>query len=157
VGRSGRDGQASIATWLPWPEKDLRIASRVGHRQQIGGEKGFERWRSMINSAQSLGGSRFRVDTGGLPSYLDDPSEKNRYWNLNPLTQMARAGLIAIEAESPPHRDDAEPVEEWEARREAAYEQFRRTAVVTLRGTGSLRTEADWTAATAPLLEGTLS
>jgi len=157
VGRSGRDGEASVALWLPYANRDLRIATQVSHRQQIGGQKGFERWRSMTDGAERLGGNKLRVDLGSLPSYLDDPSEKNRYWNLNTLTQMARADLISVEAEAPPHRDEVETQEEWEARRNEAYERFRRTAVVSLRAAGGLRKEADWAAATTPMLQRTLT
>jgi hypothetical protein len=111
----------------------------------------------MTDGAERLGMGRLRVDLGSLPIYLDDPSEKNRYWNLNTLTQMARAGLISVESEAPPHRDESETIEQWEARRSEAYERFRRTAVVSLRDAGGLRTETDWATATGPMLHRTLT
>lgn len=151
VGRSGRDGHTSVSLFMPCHAVDMPIAADISQRQLIGGQKGFERWRTMIERAESLGAGRFRLDTGELPRHLDDPSQKNRYWNLNTLTQMARAGLISLETEPPPRRAEHEPPEDWEARRQRAYDQYRRSAVVRILTARTLRTEAGWEEMTAPL------
>jgi ATP-dependent DNA helicase RecQ len=148
VGRSGRDGQVSVALFMPCYAEDFSVADRISTRTLIGGPKGFGRWSAMINGAEALEDGTFRVDTGELPRYLDDDSERNRYWNLNTLTQMARAALIVLESERPPRRAEDESDEEWEVRREQVFERYRRSAVVRLKGAGSLRTVEEWTVAT---------
>jgi len=124
VGRSGRDGHASIALLLPVLGQDERVAGQLSRRRLIGDEKGFGHWRGMIDRAERLGGGRFRLDTTVVPGHLENPSERNREWNFHTLTQMARAGLVQLEAET--GRTDPD------------------TVVVHVTEAGELRTPVQW-------------
>jgi superfamily II DNA/RNA helicase len=100
VGRSGRDGKASVSMAL-WTDSDARVARSMAEARLIGDEKAWKRWRGM---------SRGTVEDGVMTVDLTTPtvdvmyprSETNRYWNIQALSAMDRAGMISLEWPSPP-------------------------------------------------------
>jgi len=100
VGRGGRDGRASASLVL-YTANDLKQAKNA--RKLIRVELGRERWGAMVRSWEPMGDGRYRVPVDAAPAY--NPNADNDYnvaWNLRTLTLMARAGLIALDAEAPP-------------------------------------------------------
>jgi ATP-dependent DNA helicase RecQ len=100
VGRSGRDGKASVSMVL-WTDSDARVARSMAEARLIGDEKAWKRWRGM---------SRGIVEDGVMTVDLTTPtvdviypwSEANRYWNTQALSAMDRAGMIRLEWPTPP-------------------------------------------------------
>ena len=100
VGRGGRDGLASISLVL-YTAGDLKWAKNV--RKLISLELGQERWKAMVLNWQPIGYGRYRVPIDVAPAYSPNAqSDYNVAWNLRTLTLMARAGVIALDAEAPP-------------------------------------------------------
>jgi ATP-dependent DNA helicase RecQ len=101
VGRSGRDGHASIALIAPVPG-DYQVAESVARQKVISVEKGLSRWASMFGHSErdaEINGAipRFFVDTSIAPRYnIDLMGERHEDWNGRTLSLMARAGLIAF-------------------------------------------------------------
>jgi hypothetical protein len=101
VGRSGRDGRASIALIAPAPG-DYQVAESIARQKVISIEKGLSRWASMFGHAErdvETNGAmpRFFVDTSIAPRYnIDLMGERHEDWNGRTLSLMARAGLIAF-------------------------------------------------------------
>ena len=100
VGRSGRDGKASVSMVL-WTDSDAKVARNMAEARLIGDEKAWRRWRGM---------SRGTVEEGVMTVDLTTPtvdviypwSEANRYWNTQALSAMDRAGMIRLEWPPPP-------------------------------------------------------
>jgi len=100
VGRSGRDGHASVSLVL-WTDPDAEVARSMAEAKLIGPEKAWKRWRSM---------SRGPVADGVLAADLTAPTEDvtypwsdaNRYWNTQTLSAMDRAGMVSLEWPTPP-------------------------------------------------------
>ncbi|MGW5054361.1 protein DpdF [Actinokineospora sp. NPDC004072] len=94
VGRGGRDGNASTAVAL-WTDADVEVADDLSRARLIGPEKAWKRWQSMQVSS-----SRGRITTVDLTAGTDDVrypwSDGNRYWNLQTLSAMDRAGMIRL-------------------------------------------------------------
>jgi ATP-dependent DNA helicase RecQ len=100
VGRGGRDGRAAVSLVL-YTANDLKFAKNA--RKLISVELGQERWRAMVRDWQPVGNGFYRVPINVAPVY--NPNAQNDYnvaWNLRTLTLMARAGVIALDAEPPP-------------------------------------------------------
>ena len=117
VGRAGRDGCACVALLLHTPTDEEQAAS-LAFPKLIGDEKAFERWSSMVASAQPHPNipEVYWVDLTQLPSHLRVKSEASVDWSVRALTLMARAQLIelvamhsdqAIEDETPVNITDA--------------------------------------------------
>lgn len=118
VGRGGRDGRASASLVL-YTANDLKQAKNA--RKLIRVELGRERWSAMVRAWEPLGDGRYRVPVDAAPPY--SPNADNDYnvaWNLRTLTLMARAGLIALDAEAPPTVTAKEDMSEAEVL--AAYD-----------------------------------
>ncbi|GIV03592.1 MAG: hypothetical protein KatS3mg015_2422 [Fimbriimonadales bacterium] len=94
VGRSGRDGYASLALML-YTKKDYEIAQSMASRTYIGVEKGLSRWERMFHTSERLGEGLHAVSLEVAPE-AGMSSRKNEYWNLRTLTLMHRAGLIEL-------------------------------------------------------------
>jgi superfamily II DNA/RNA helicase len=100
VGRSGRDGKASVSMVL-WTDSDARVSRSMAEARLIGEDKAWKRWRGM---------SRGTVKDGVMTVDLTTPtvdvvypwSEANRYWNTQTLSAMDRAGMIGLEWPTPP-------------------------------------------------------
>jgi ATP-dependent DNA helicase RecQ len=135
VGRSGRDGHASVALWIPVPGADLREAQGIEGSTVIGDEKAWLRWTAMRLSHRrdpTASPDVLIVDTSAVPTHLQVPSEKNRLWNRNTLTLLARAGALELLTLPPPRRGDNESDEEWEVHRKGKWQQFRDEVAVKL-------------------------
>jgi ATP-dependent DNA helicase RecQ len=100
VGRSGRDGNASVSMVL-WTDTDAKVAQGLAEARLIGDEKAWKRWRSM-----SRGSVESDLMTADLTAATEDVtypwSEANRYWNTQALSAMDRAGMIKLEWPTPP-------------------------------------------------------
>jgi superfamily II DNA/RNA helicase len=111
VGRGGRDGKAAISLTLHTTE-DAEIAKSLNDNSAITIERGFQRWKSMFSSKETLLDGRFRVPVDIPPSLqqgdIDMNSQKNQAWNIRTLTLMSRAGLIEIDSKQPPQKADFE-------------------------------------------------
>lgn len=105
VGRGGRDGLASVSIVVHEP-RDRTVATGLAKRQDIGSEKGWERWKSMLGGATD--------STDGLSvslrsiwnQELDPTGERNRSWNLHTLTLMELAGMVRLGWRNPPPPSD---------------------------------------------------
>ena len=100
VGRSGRDGRASVSLVL-WTDPDAEVARSMAEARLIGPEKAWKRWRSM-----SRGPVTDDILTADLTAPTEDVtypwSDANRYWNTQTLSAMDRAGMISLEWPTPP-------------------------------------------------------
>lgn len=135
VGRSGRDGHASVALWLPVLHTDLREAQGIEASTVIGSEKAWLRWSAMRLSHRpdaAAPADALVVNTSVVPSHVEGASEKNRLWNRNTLTLLARSGALELVTLPPPHRQDDESDEEWERRGEHEWQRFRDEVAVRL-------------------------
>lgn len=106
VGRGGRDGRAAVALMLHAAD-DRRIAEDLSMNRVIGVELGLERWAAMQRDAVPLADDRLRVSLGARRGAITRSSRENEAWNLRTLSLMMRAGLIRLDAEPPPAREDA--------------------------------------------------
>ena len=107
VGRGGRDGRASVSLLLHAPE-DREVARDLNQKTIITTEKGFERWKAMFFSREELADGRTRVPVDVVPEYgFGDfaNSARNVAWNVHTLALLARSGVIDLDAQPPPRRD----------------------------------------------------
>ena len=100
VGRSGRDGNASVSMVL-WTDADARVAQGMAEARLVGDEKAWKRWRGLRQGPGKNG-----VKTVNLTTSTEDVnypwSDANRYWNTQVLLAMDRAGMISLEWPEPP-------------------------------------------------------
>jgi ATP-dependent DNA helicase RecQ len=145
VGRAGRDGRACLSLLL-WTDEDKRVAGSLNKRRTISTDRGFERWRRMFGQREPVDAQRdvFRLSLSALPADILADSDENRAWNLRTLTLMCRAGLLSMEAEPPPNRSSDDPEATTETDLAAAFERYRATCVVSVRGHDA-HEEATWT------------
>jgi superfamily II DNA helicase RecQ len=106
VGRGGRDGSASAAILLHTPS-DVGVAENLSANRIIGVELGLERWTAMLDRAERLGSNRYRVSLDSRRSTIFRGSRENEAWNLRTLSLMMRAGLIRLDAETPPATEES--------------------------------------------------
>ena len=106
VGRGGRDGRTAVALMLHSAE-DRRVAEDLSMNRVIGVELGLERWAAMQRDATPLGDDRYRVSLDARRGAILRSSRENEAWNLRTLSLMMRSGLIGLDAEPPPAREDA--------------------------------------------------
>ncbi|MFI6603532.1 protein DpdF [Nonomuraea sp. NPDC050536] len=138
VGRSGRDGRASVSMVL-WTDSDARVAREMAEARLIGDEKAWKRWRSMK--------SRAAVESGVLMVDLTTPTEDvtypwsdaNRYWNTQTLSAMDRAGMLSVEWPTPPDV----PVDATEEELQEIFAEHRNSMSVRIRH-GDLADEASF-------------
>lgn len=114
VGRGGRDGKPSLSLTL-YTKKDFEIAHNLNNDSAIKIDKGLQRWKTMFSKQENLGNGRFRVPIDKPRSFqsenIDRISSQNRAWNIRTLILMNRAGLIEIDAQEPPHKNNFESEE----------------------------------------------
>lgn len=100
IGRGGRDGHASTSLLIYSPE-DLYDSKRIGDKRLIGEEKGFQRWLTLFENAEHLGGRLFKIDLTSAPHYIEtefeEANDKHAEWNAHTLTLMARSNLISFQ------------------------------------------------------------
>ena len=108
VGRTGRDGNASVSIVI-YLDRDIRVARSMGKARNIKIDKGLERWKNMFENKVSLrepSGSLIGVPINvGRRLHHDPESKRNVEWNVRTLTLMSRAGLIELD-EVPPEPSD---------------------------------------------------
>lgn len=100
VGRSGRDGCASLSLLLPAYE-DLKIAKSLNQKAVISVDRGLTRWRSLFDHAlpgRNLSERIVNLDTppSMTPEDINMLGIRNSDWNARTLALMARAGLIQL-------------------------------------------------------------
>lgn len=135
VGRSGRDGKASVSMVL-WTDADARVAQGMAEARLIGDEKAWKRWRGLSRSTVEDG-----VMTVDLTTPTEDVSypwsEANQYWNTQTLLAMDRAGMISLEWPTPPDvpadSTEEELREIFAARRSSMSFRIRQTDLATER------------------------
>lgn len=98
VGRSGRDGRASVSLLL-YTNADIDAAKEMAGSSLIGNDLAFERWESMIGHpvSQDLERSVVWVDLRRKRADISVDSPTNRDWNLRTLNLMTSAGLLELE------------------------------------------------------------
>ena len=132
VGRSGRDGQASMSLVLHTP-RDLDIASDLNRKRILTQEVAGQRWRAMLDHVgreDHLDGGRLRLQLGRRWSRVRREGSYNVAWNLRTIGLAARSHLLEIDGEPPPKRRPDETSGKWEARREEAFAERADTVVV---------------------------
>lgn len=114
VGRAGRDGRATTAVLYAGP-RDGDIARRLAGATFIGDAKGWNRWRTLLRSAERVQGPptavRYRVRKSALPTYMDRGFGRSAAWNIRTLTLMAQAGVISLRAPTWVPAEGASPEE----------------------------------------------
>lgn len=115
VGRAGRDGRATAAVLYSGPS-DRRIAANLAGATFIGPDKGWTRWKALMETAAKVEGAsklRFRVRKSALPTYLDQGYGRSAQWNIRTLTLMAQAGIIKLRTPTwcPPEKTAPEQVQ----------------------------------------------
>lgn len=127
VGRSGRDGRASTSLVL-WTRADQRVAERLAQARLIGPDLAWERWSGMRAGVWRDG--ELTVDLRAAHDGVRYPSsEANRYWNIQTLAAMERAGMIEWRFPEPPQI----AVETDDDAVRLAFEDHRASARVILR------------------------
>jgi ATP-dependent DNA helicase RecQ len=126
-GRGGRDGNASLATMIYYPEQ-LEVAQNLATSKLITSELGLLRWNGMRRNAHQSEDGYWKVSLATLHTGLDRNSKRNRSWNWRTLLLMRRAGLIDIHlrAFSPPVLLDGEEwsSESYQKRLEISYREY---------------------------------
>jgi superfamily II DNA/RNA helicase len=133
VGRSGRDGKASVSMVL-WTDSDAGVAQGMAEARLIGHEKAWKRWRGLSRGPVEDG-----VMTADLTTSTEDVkypwSGANRYWNTQALLAMDRAGMISLEWPTPPdvpaESTDEELQEIFAARRNAMSFRIQQSDLAT--------------------------
>jgi ATP-dependent DNA helicase RecQ len=133
AGRAGRDGRASISIIL-YDETDISTASNMAVPSYLTEKNAFERWRTMNQRGHNVGNNEFLLDTGLVPSNLQQDTEYNRNWNLRTLTMMSRAGLIKLSSIEPKvvGLNATEKLNEEQINEDARWAKFFRTQKVKL-------------------------
>ena len=153
VGRSGRDGNASVSFLLPCTEADTSTAKSISSERIISLDKGFERWSDLIKSEKAVRANGiWQVDLNSRPKHIQQDSDANAAWNLRTLVLLNRAGIIRLESSRPSdiQRADQESDASFEKRRKSAMEQFFATAHFTIRESGGHLDPAVWEAEVKP-------
>jgi len=131
VGRSGRDGHASVSVLIP-AHRDWTTARTLAQDAIIGVEKAKQRWTTMRMGSEPAEGGGRRVKLGDLPPYLFRGSDMSDEWNLRTLLLLQQSGVLRIRVEEPPCRLPEETDEAWDNRLAEEWERQRTTRVVEL-------------------------
>lgn len=100
VGRAGRDGKATTSLVL-WTDTDLEVAKGLAEARQIGGATAWIRWERL--RIGRVVDQRLTIDLTTPHEGVTYPfSDANRYWNMQTLLGMQRAGMIQIQWPEPP-------------------------------------------------------
>ena len=125
VGRTGRDGRASVALLVTSPN-DWNVAESLAKERLISVNRGFERWHSMW-ARRTLGpDGHYIVNLNDRPANIDQSGPRNISWNLRTLVLMVQAGLIRLLPHRPPQiqQSENETEEDFSLRRSAALGKF---------------------------------
>ncbi|MDS4027279.1 MAG: protein DpdF [Candidatus Contendobacter sp.] len=101
VGRSGRDGCASLSLLLP-AHDDRQMAYSLNQQTIISVDRGLTRWRAMFDNSRLGRDPHERIINLNtpptlLPGDIDMLGIRNADWNARTLALMARAGLIRLQ------------------------------------------------------------
>lgn len=106
VGRSGRDGYASLSVLIPNTSKDnngsdLEKAHGLVRGRVLRVETIVSRWMSLLNAALT-NGDIVEIDTTTVPKYFTEEAaqyagERNSVWNINLLLFLHRIGFVDIQ------------------------------------------------------------
>ena len=102
VGRSGRDGRASVSLLVTTPD-DERLASDMASQARIGIDRGFQRWQEMSIHGRSGPDGTYIVSLNRRPHDIDYAGPRNASWNLRTLLLMRRARLLDFRPHLPHH------------------------------------------------------
>ncbi len=101
VGRSGRDGCASISMLLPAYE-DVKVAKSLANQTVITVKRGFQRWCAMFNHQSRINydnltfGLKMDIAPSNSPEDIDLVGQRSIDWNARVLSLMARSNLIRL-------------------------------------------------------------
>ena len=125
VGRSGRDGRASVSLLVTTPH-DAEIASDLALQTRISIDRGYQRWQEMSIHGKHGPNGTYIVSLDRKPHDIDYSGRKNASWNLRTLILMRRAGLLEFRPHLPPYLERAsdEPEEAFLIRQKAAFDLF---------------------------------
>ncbi len=148
VGRGGRDGRASVSLLLCTPE-DREVARDLNQKTIITTEKGSERWQAMFFSKEDLPGGRIRVPVDVIPEYgfgRFTTGRRSDAWNVHTLALLARSGVIDLDAQPPPRRDEfiGEDGAFDEERFQAEFARHRNQRVLRIIDEAHLDLEKTW-------------
>ncbi len=134
VGRSGRDGRASVALLL-WTPGDAKMAEHLATDPAISVERGLARWNAMFHSRNDKRVKRsttIKVRTDARPPGITEGSDLNVSWNLRTLVLMSRAGMIRFTCVPPVEVSElpGETRDRFELRRRNALDEAAVTAAV---------------------------
>ena len=105
VGRSGRDGTASLSLLAIAPG-DESLALRLNRKKIITPDKGWRRWRRMVKNSE-VASRLHRINLDWFPAHMDEGHEQNRAWNVRILNLMARSDLVRLTPSSPADEGEA--------------------------------------------------
>lgn len=132
VGRGGRDGRACVSLLLHTRE-DRKTAQRLNRKSILKTVKGYDRWEAMFRARDTLPDGRIRVPVEVIPRYRFGEirkSKRNMAWNVHTLALLARSGVIDLDAQPPPRRDqflsDGGAVDEEQFQRECDLHHHQR-------------------------------
>lgn len=100
VGRSGRDGNATVALSL-WTQVDEDLANEMSSAKMISASLAWKRWERL--RLGTINGKTVSVDLSSAHdgvTYLF--SDANRYWNVHTLLSMERVGMLQMQWPDPP-------------------------------------------------------
>lgn len=152
VGRSGRDGRASVSVLLPCDDADKPTAKSISQDRIISLEKGRERWSDLIKAGKPINSDGvWYVDLNTRPKHITQDSDANVAWNLRTLVLLNRAGIIRLESSEPPTVEKVEEESEatFEKRRQSVMERYFSTAYLTILNEGHLD-ESIWESVVKP-------
>ena len=118
VGRSGRDGRASVSLLVTAPEDWTEVAG-IGKPRFISAQYGLDRWKRMYQERKTLESIPHTILVNlNAARELDMHGDYNRNWNVRTLQLLQRAGAldfvghdeedydhVAVRPTSVPHTD----------------------------------------------------
>lgn len=114
VGRSGRDGNATVALSL-WTEVDEKVADDMSTARMISSSLAWRRWKLL--RLGTISGQTIKVDLSAAHDGVTYPySDANRYWNIHTLLSMERVGMLEMQWPDPPEVTGDESEEEVAAK-----------------------------------------
>lgn len=133
VGRSGRDGRASVSLLITTPD-DERLASDLAIQATIGIDRGFQRWQEMSIHGRGGPDGTYIVSLNRRPHDIDYAGPKNASWNLRTLLLMRRARLLDFRPHLPTHLEPEtdETVESYQKRQKRELDRFASEVAIKL-------------------------
>lgn len=143
VGRTGRDGNASVSFLLPCESVDRGTAESISRPRILREENALKRWTSMIqgNDAKRIEGREvWSVNLKTKLAHIEGDTDANVAWNLKTLVLLNRAGIIRLESMEPPaiEQREFETEHDFETRRLKEMSAYFTTAHLTILNEGHL-------------------